>query len=842
MVKTTVWGCLRGGVSATAVALGLCGGLVGGTGPVPVFAQGSQTYAFRIPPKPLLSALADFTAVTGVQIVRGGSRPIAGTSGAVSGRLSADEAAARLLSGSGLTYRFTSPRTLLVEAPGEAAGGVAADGTVVLDMVVVDGGGESAFGPVDGIVATRSATGTKTETPLKETPQAINVVTADQMARQGSQTVTEALRYTPGVIAQYGNSDLRHDWLTVRGFTPGRYLDGLRLPFGARGYSQPRIEPFGLERVEVLKGPASLLYGQGNPGGTLNMVSKRPTEERVREIQVQGGRYSRAELAGDFGGRLDEEGRWLGRIAALGRMTDTETDFVEENKLFVAPSLTWRPSDATSLTLLGQYQRIDAPGGGQAPGLPADGTLYPDPVTGRFIERGTFIGQPGYDHFENEQWFAGYEFAHELSDQVEIRQNLRYGEVDTHSQRVQGFCFPTTSLCSATNLGRYAWAFPESAKLFTVDNQAEVHFDTGPLEHTALIGLDYLDERSDFSESNLQYVNFPRGVPGYLAFPYNVFSPGYSLTAQVPKPATVIDQTRSQLGLYAQDQVKFGGWSLVGGLRQDWADTTTDTTTVSTSTTRTTDQSDSALTGRAGLLYSFDNGITPYVSYATSFQPAAGTDRLGSAFDPTEGEQIEVGLKYEPTGINALFTLSAFQLTQTNVLTPDPLNYSFSVQTGEVEIRGLELEGKAELADGLELIASYAYQDSEITKANPSSAAAASTLGNRLAFVPEHQASAWLDYTFGEGPLHGFGLGGGLRYTGQTFGDNANRFDIPSFTLFDASVRYDFGALSPKYEGVTLKVDATNLLDKTYVSTCIAPVGCYYGEGRMVYATMNVKF
>lgn len=842
MVNKTVRMCLRGGASATAVVLGLWGALAEAVAPAPAHAQASQTYAFRIPSKPLLSALADFTTVTGIQIVRGGTRPFSGTSGAVSGRMSADEAAARLLSGSGLSYRFTSPRTLLVEAPAEAAGGIAKDGSVVLDTVVVEGQGESAFGRIDGIVATRSATGTKTDTPLRETPQAINVVTADQMARQGSQTITEALRYTPGVIAQYGNSDLRHDWLTVRGFTPGRYLDGLRLPFGARGYSQPRIEPFGLERVEVLKGPASLLYGQGNPGGTLNMVSKRPTEERVREIQVQGGRYSRAELAGDFGGRLDDEGQWLGRIVALGRMTDTETQFVEENKIFVAPSVTWRPSDATSLTLLGQYQRIDAPGAGQAPGLPANGTLYADPVTGRYIERGTFIGEPGYDHFDNQQWFAGYEFSHALSDQVQLRQNLRYGEVDTHSQRVQGFCFPTTSLCSATNLGRYAWAFPESSNLLTVDNQAEIHFATGQLEHTALVGLDYLDEHSDFSESNLQYVNFPRGVRGYPAFPYNVFNPGYSLTASVPKPATVIDQKRSQLGLYAQDQVKLGGWSFVGGLRQDWADTTTDTETVSTSTTRTNDQSDSALTGRAGLLYSFDNGITPYVSYATSFQPAAGSDRLGNVFEPTDGEQIEVGVKYEPTGINAFLTLSAFQLTQTNVLTPDPLNYSFSVQTGEVQIRGLELEGKAEIAHGLELIASYAYQDSEITKANAASAAGASTLGNRLAFVPEHQASTWLDYTFGEGALHGFGLGGGLRYIGQTFGDNANTFDIPSFTLFDASVRYDFGALSPKYEGVTLKVDATNLFDKKYVSTCIAPAGCYFGEGRMVYATMNVKF
>lgn len=819
-----------------ALLLGGCGivGIVAGA--VPAFAQSASAYSFAIPAKPLLSALADYTAATGVQVVHNGKTAVAGTSRAVSGRLTPEEAATRLLSGSGLTYRFTSPRTLLVEAASADAGLVAADGAIVLDSVTL-AGGETARGPVVGIVATRSATATKTDTPLKETPQAINVVTADQIRRQGAQTITEALRYTPGVVGQYGSTDLRYDWLAVRGFVPGRYLDGLRVPFGARGYSQPRIEPYGLERVEVLKGPASLMYGQGNPGGTLNMVSKRPTDERIREIQVQGGSYDRGEVAGDWSGRLDTDGEWLGRIVGLGRLSDRETDHVDEQKLFIAPSLTWKPTEETSLTLLGQYQKIEADGGGQAPALPANGTLYRDPVTGGYIPRGTFIGEPGYDDFKNEQWFIGYEFAHAVTDQLEFRQNLRYGEVDTHTQRVQGFCFPTSALCSATNLGRYAWAFPETSDIFTVDNQVEAHFDTGAIQHTALLGLDYLREDSDYSETNLSYVNFPAGVPGYPAFPYNVFNPGFSLPASVPPVAMTIAQRRSQVGLYAQDQMKLGRWSLVTGLRQDWASTQTDTFTAASSSNRGTDQDDSQVTGRAGLLYSFDNGVTPYVSYATSFQPSVGTSRSGSAFDPTEGEQFEAGIKYEPTGFNGMFTLSAFQMTQSNVLTPDPTNTSFNVQTGEVEVRGLELEGKAEIMEGLELIAAYSYQDSEITEDN-----VAANVGNRLAFVPEHQASAWLDYTFTGGMLEGFGVGGGVRYMGQTYGDNANRFDVPSFTLVDASVRYDFGALSPKYEGVALKVDASNLFDKKYVSTCIATSACYWGDGRTVFATMNVKF
>lgn len=783
-------------------------------------AQAETVHSFAIAPQSLGNALDRFAEPTGLSFAYRSADIASLATNGLTGDFTATEGLRRLLAGTGAAFQFTGPTTVTITKP-------QASGALTLDTVAVSGQRtlESAWGPADGYIATRSATGTKTDTPLIETPQAINVVTREQMDDQGSRTLTESLRYTPGVIAQYGNNDVRHDWLTVRGFTPARYLDGLRLPFGARGYAQPRIETFGLERIEVLKGPASLLYGQGNPGGTVNMVKKRPTAEEVREIELQTGSHDRMQAGLDLGGKLNDDGSLLYRLVALGRKSDTQFDYVEEEKFYVAPSLTWQATDDTKITFFGEYQKIDAPGGGGAPALPAIGTLYPG-SQGK-LPRETFVGEPGYDHFENTQWFAGYELDHRLDDTWSLRQNLRYGDVDVDTQRVQAFC--PASPCDPSALGRYAWAFPESARMLTVDNQAIADFRTGSVAHKTLIGFDYSYEDSVFEESQLVF----------LPTPFNAYNPSYGAAVSRPPTAMRIDQERRQLGLYLQDQMKIDRLTLVLGGRYDWADTDTRTQTATSNAEAA--QDDRAFTGRVGAVYNFDNGLAPYASYSTSFQPSSGTDSSGSPFDPTEGEQFEVGVKYQPTGLRSFVTLSAYQLTQQNVLTPDPANTRFNTQTGEVRMRGLELEGKAQLTTGLSLIASYAYTDSEITKAN-ANASGVNTEGNRLAFVPEHQAAAWLDYEMPAGALRGLGFGGGVRYVGQTFGDNTNNFDVPGYTLVDAGIRYDLGQLKPSLQGMQLALDVSNLFDKEYVATCLSATGCYWGVGRTIYATLKYSW
>jgi iron complex outermembrane recepter protein len=780
----------------------------------------STAIAFDIPAQNLNAAILTFADRAGVQVFYDVARVRNLRSAAVRGTHSKEQALGQLLANTGLSYRFPTPESVTISAPanGADAAGAVNGSDITLQTVMVQG--ETATGPVNGIVATQSATGAKTGTSLRNTPQAVNVITRDQMEAQGVETLTQALRYTPGVVAQYGDSDLRHDWLTIRGFTPGRYLDGLRLPFGARGYSQPRIEPYGLERAEVLKGPASVLYGQGQPGGLVNMVSKRPSEEDIREVELQYGSNNRFQTAFDFGGKIDDEGSMLYRIVGVGRLSDTDYDHVEERKGYIAPSLTFKPDEGTSLTLLGQYQKIDSPGGGGAPALPATGTLYTD--TYAELPRGAFVGEPDYDRFTNEQAFIGYEFEHEIDETWSVRQNLRYSYVDTDTQRVQAYC-GTVASCNPSALYRYAWAFPESSRTFTVDNQAIAKFDTGEAKHTALFGLDYSFENSRFEESALSVIYTP----------FNAYNPVYGATA-VTRPATAmrIDQERSQVGIYAQDQIEWDRFVFSLGGRYDFAQTDTRTRTATSDVD--VDQNDGRFTWRTGLVYNFDNGFSPYASYSTSFNPSSGTDRNGSAFDPTTGEQFELGLRYQPSGINSSITLSAFQLTQKNVLTPDPVNTSYSVQTGEVRLRGLELEGKAEITDAFSVIGSYAYTDSEITRDTRGNE------GNRLAFVPQHQAALWLDYAVqAEGAFGGVSFGGGVRYMGQTYGDNANAFDVPAYSVFDAAIRYDFGKAGPKLEGLKASLNVSNLFDKKYVSTCLSATGCYWGEGRTVYATLK---
>jgi iron complex outermembrane receptor protein len=786
-------------------------------------AQSARSYEFSVSEQSLSTALVRYSSVTGIDVAFDGPLPPNLRTRGIRGNLGAEAALTQLLVGTGLTYRFTTQTTALLINPKSLSTAGAAESATSLQPIVLQN--EQARGPVDGFVATQSATGTKTDSSLKNTPQAINVVTKDQIAAQGSATLTQALRYTPGVISQYGN-DSRYDWFTVRGFRPSRYLDGLRLPFGSRGYAQPRIEPFSLERAEVLKGPASVLYGQGDPGGLINMVSKRPSATAQNEVEMQVGTDKRIQTAFDLGGTMGDDDSLLYRIVGVGRLTDTQYDYVREKKAYIAPSLTFKPDEGTSLTFYGSYQRIDSPGGGGAPALPANGTLY----TGIYPElpRSAFPGEPGYDHYESDQAAIGYEFEHELDNDWTVRQNLRYSYISTDTQRVQAYC-PTT--CNPTAFYRYAWAFPESARATTVDNQAIGHFQTGDFAHTTLFGLDYSYESSRYEESALSPIFVP----------FNGIDPVYGATPITRPPiATRIDQDRSQVGLYAQDQVEWDNFIFSLGGRYDWANT--DTRTRTSTADSKVDQRDGRFTWRAGLVYNFDNGLSPYAGYSTSFNPASGTDRAGNAFDPTTGEQFEVGVKYQPDGSNSFVTLSVYQLTQDNVLSPDPENTSFSVQTGQVRMRGIELEGKAEITDALSVLASYAYTDSEITKAN-ANAAGISNQGNRFSFVPRQQASLWLDYAVQTSDAwDGLSFGAGARYTGQTFGDNANQFDIPSYTVFDAAVRYDFGKATPKLKGLKASLNVSNLFDRKYVSTCIAATGCYWGEGRSVYATLKYSW
>jgi len=773
-----------------------------------------RRFTFDIPSKPVPQAVNDIGRVTGLSVVYPENKPIAASSRSVHGSMTVGQALSTLLAGTGLSYRFSNATTVMILDPSAqsgASGTGTASGAIPLDTIDVQGASETAWGPVDGYVARQSATGTKTDTPLIETPRTVTVITRDEIAAQQAQSVRDTVRYAPGVYYS-DDADFRYEPVSARGFSLDQYLDGLKLLNGT--WSVPRVDPYFLERAEVLEGPASTLYGQASPGGVLDMISKRPTATPVHEIQLSTGSYGLAQTAFDLGGPIDKDGKLLYRLTGIARTSGTQVDYVDKQRIAIAPSITWRPDADTSLTILTSV--LNDPKAGFWNLLPYQGTLLPN--TYGKIPRNFYVGDPSFEHYSFTQAMAGYQFEHRFDETWTVRQSARFTRIDIDYREVQGYLLEADQ----HTLDRYAYTANENLNTFNIDNQAQAKFDTGPLAHTVLLGLDY---------QHLDWNNFTRyGNTASL----DILNPNYAQTISLPPVFQDAHQTQNQLGLYAQDQIKSGGFVFTLGGRQDWVSTDT----YNRLANKMTQQSDRSFTWHTGLLYRFDNGFAPYVSYATSFQPTSGTTAEGASFKPTTGQQYEAGIKYQPPGWNALLTAAVFDLTQQNVLTSDPdasHPAGSQVQTGEVRSRGVELSAVTSLKNGLSLRASYTYLDNRITQANDG------TIGHILNNTPRNFAAVWGDYTIQDGPLAGLGFGGGVRYVGSSYATNANTYAIPDFTLIDAAIHYDFGKLRPDLKGLTAKVNATNLFDKVYVSYCSA-VGCRWGEGRTVYATLSYKW
>ncbi|WP_325347245.1 TonB-dependent siderophore receptor [Xylophilus sp.] len=304
-----------------------------------------QSVQLNIPAQSLRSAINVFTQATGWEVGFTSSAVEGKRSTAVTGTMTPLQGLRTLVTGTGTSVQVSGPTTAaLVAASTGNNGAVAADGSTVLDTITVQG--ENAWGPVDGIVATRSATGTKTDTPIEKIPQTINVVTADEISSRGATSVAQALRYTPGISTSgYTESYMIADETVTRGFSPSsNYLDGAYLPYHGSLGGALQIGPYTLERIEVLKGPASVLYGQNEPRGIINMVSKRPTETPVHEVRVSTGTYGRTEAAVDFGDPVTKDKTLLYRFVGLGNLGDDQIDFTERSRMLFAPSLTWQPT------------------------------------------------------------------------------------------------------------------------------------------------------------------------------------------------------------------------------------------------------------------------------------------------------------------------------------------------------------------------------------------------------------------------------------------------------------------------------------------------------------------
>ena len=703
---------------------------------------------------------------------------------------------------------------------------------------------ETATGHVDGYVATRSASGTKTDTPLIETPQSISVVTRDQIEAQGAQSLKQSLGYAAGVAGESRSNFGGYDIMYSRGFILDQYLDGMKLQ-GATAQFTPQPELYGLERVEVLRGPASMLFGQGSPGGLVNMVSKRPSEIPFNEAIIQGGSYGRIQGGFDSTGKLDKDGQFLYRITGFAKDADNQVDYIKEQRYYIAPSLTWRPDKDTSWTLMANYQKD--PGVGYYNFVPFNGSLGFNP-NGK-IPTSFYSGDPNFNTNERTQYSFTSLFEHDFNDVFKFRQNTRYMDTTGNLRQVFPLTLYSTGNPFATNadfgtLARYAQGINERLSAFSSDTQGEFNLSTGPVSHKVLFGVD--NQYTLFKQASARSAQ-SFGSP-FSAPDLSVFNPAYGTQILNPldDPTSAFQdytrQTLQQTGFYGQDQMKFGRLTVVGGLRYDIARSTTDSTEAGTfeipGSSRLS-QDDHATTGRIGAIYETEVGLAPYVTYATSFNPTAGVDALNRPLRPTTGELYEGGVKYQPKGSKIFIQASVFDLTQQNVVSFDPVAMTSS-QIGEVRSRGFEIEAKASLTDRLDLIASFTHVDPKVTKSTDID------LGKVPTWVPRDIAAVWADYTFHNGALNGFGLAAGVRYTGQTWGDSGNvLLDVPSYTLVDAALHYDLAGLDPRLKGMRFSINATNLFDKTYVSQCTVQLldnACVYGLRRQVIASLRYRW
>ena len=698
---------------------------------------------------------------------------------------------------------------------------------------------ESAWGPAATIAARQSATGTKTDTPIQKVPQSISVVTAEEMALHQPKSVKEALSYTPGVAVGTRGASNTYDYLIIRGFaadgqSQNNYLNGLKMQ--GNFYNDAVIDPYMLERAEIMRGPVSVLYGKSSPGGLLNMVSKRPTTEPLKEVQFKAGTDSLFQTGFDFSDALDDDGVYSYRLTGLARSANAQQKGAEEQRYAIAPAFTWRPDDKTNFTFLSYFQ--NEPETGYYGWLPKEGTVEPLP-NGKRLPTDFNEGAKNNTYSRNEK-MIGYSFDHEFNDTFTVRQNLRFAQNKVSQKSVYGYGMcsdplyssnPSSSPCA--NVPQSQWGHTltrqyvidnEKLENFSVDTQLQSKFATGSVDHTLLTGVDFMRMRNDIDS----WFGYAGSVaPSDI---YNLDRSDFDFGAH-PNPSGPyrVLLKQKQTGLYVQDQAQWDKVLVTLGGRYDWADQSS----FNRDYGNKSDRDDKQFTWRGGVNYLFDNGVTPYFSYSESFEPASQTDANGDLFAPSKGKQYEVGVKYVPEDRSIVVTGALYQLTKTNNLMADPNGSLFSVEGGEIRARGVELEAKAALSASVNLVGSYTYTDAEYTTDT-------TYKGNTPAQVPKHMASLWADYTFFDGPLSGLTLGTGGRYTGSSYGDPANSFKVGSYTVVDALVRYDLARVGMAGSNVALHVN--NLFDREYVASCFNTYGCFWGAERQVVATATFRF
>jgi len=656
-------------------------------------------------------------------------------------------------------------------------------------------------------------TATKTQLDPDETPQALSIISAENLDARGVETVAEAVRYSSGVNTELrGGAVTRLDLFNIRGFDNDTVLyDGLPLLYNDWNL-QPQIDVIAIEQIEIFKGPTSTLYGEMPPGGMVNLISKAPQNRSQNTIEVTVGSDRKRDISLDTTGEINKDINY--RVVARANESDGQAVTSENKRVLIAPSLDIRLSESTQLNLNMYYQ--NDPDMGVYSSLPSKGTVY-DNSNGQ-LSSDAYAGDANWDVYDREVLLLGYKLDHKINNTWRFLQNTRLTMADAYQENTYSSGLDSNERM----LNRRAYLTDESSEGINIDNQLSAVFDINDTEHNILVGLDYLKLSSDIQYEDatapsldLFNPNHYQIVTGDLDFAASGYSSDFTIE-------------KEQVGLYLQDQIRLDNWVFIAGGRYD--NFTYDESGTKYGAAASTRIDQSQFSGRIGALYQFDNGLSPFINYAQSFEPISGSDKNGNAFDTSTASQWEAGLKYQSSDFVASAT--AFEITKSDVLTNDPDGTAYDqIQVGEVRSRGIELEMQKEVTQALSVTAAYTLQDVEVTKDN------SGIEGNTPIWTPDQQMSLWLNYA----PLTGASFGAGLRHVGEMQIDSANSDTVPSYTLVDLSVGYDLTQLSADWQGTSVKLAVSNVFDETYYS-CYDASNCWFGADRSVEISARYSF
>lgn len=670
-------------------------------------------------------------------------------------------------------------------------------------MVVSAQPAETAESPTSGYTAKSTTGATKTDRPLVTTAQSVSVITRQQMEDQGAMTVNQALNYTAGAFTNFAGAASRYDTVSLRGFHGGdvdnTFLDGLRVMSDGGSYNVLQVDPWFLERIDVIKGPSSALYGQTVPGGLVNMTSKRPQFTQEGHFRLSTGTNSTNSAAFDYTNAINEQ--WAFRLTGITRNSDTQYDHTREEKYAISPSLLWQPSEDTSL-LLRAYLQKD-PSGGYHSAVPGEGSIYQH--NGYKLSNGFYDGESSLDQFKRNEQIYSFDFSHRFNETWAFRSTGSYSHSNVDLDQVYQIGWvPGTDI-----LNRYYSGERSSLSAYAIDNQLQADFATGDINHTVVVGAEYHRYKNDLTDAS--------GMASQL----NAVT-GEQIGSNADYSWSNSSRSYYQTGIYLQDEMKLDKWHLDLSGRYD---------RIVSNNSSAARRQDDHVSGRASLLYAFDNGVSPYVSWSQAITPSSLPDKDGNLLKPTTAQQYEAGLKYQPVGTSDLYSVAVYDLTQKDVGNR-VVQGAYYEPAGKVHSQGLELEAHNQLTPRLSTLASYTLSRVRFKDAIDGND------GHTPYVTPNQMASAWGNYKFD----YGISVGAGVRYIGKQWADNENTTRLPSVTLFDASVRADLGAWNNQLKGAFMQVNANNLTDRDYVAACYGTGYCYWGAERTIVATVGYDF